>query len=599
MSFSAAGPHVIVVPGSVEQRGTDLSLALSGSASFCRPVTAHDGSSSFLLTAQLGAVEVEGVGADERLVLRLAPAVGSKGAEAALAEAAGTAAAAAAVVAGTAGPVETAGPAPAAAANGAATSAAAPAAAPAAAAPMPQSPTPAAAAAASEAGMELGKLQLPRLRGLDADAQGHVVQSVAVLALSCCADLLRHEGGVPGLKSMLAGGLQLLPCGSSAPGDAGGWGGGWRVRGRLPEAAAAVVARSPGGGLAAGASAQGHPLPEAGYWEYPYDATSSDVSDHGSEDGQGDMAGAAGAGGRSGREDGGSGSRSGVQQQPGECDDIFDMDGEVNGEGVAVGVQGSAPQAPASGMQQQKQPVVRRVITPEPEWVNAEPSHPSTSTSTGTGGHTQQHQAPATSNGAAAAAPGQPYANGVVVADASNHSTCSTSSSNGGNAANQMPAPAVIGADVTAAGAANIPADTSEQQPSASTVAGASSSSTPSTLPPHAAGPYHSQPLDIKSGAATAISSHAGPTTPSQHQQQQPPALGTTPGSVPKGSSLSKRTFSRAATKRYSVQVPPRVLMLHLKRFQADAKGRLTKIDTQVSLVQIVCSLYARRRTSV
>lgn len=57
------------VPGSVEQRGTDLAAALAGRKPFCRALTS--GGASLLLTAQLGEVFLEGAAAGRQLRLGL------------------------------------------------------------------------------------------------------------------------------------------------------------------------------------------------------------------------------------------------------------------------------------------------------------------------------------------------------------------------------------------------------------------------------------------------------------------------------------------------------------------------------------------------
>lgn len=80
VSFSVEQPRVIMVPGSVEQRGTHLHQALTGAAPFCRPVT-HDGV-ALVLTAQLGCTAVDGADGAQQLRLRVSPAgEGNKAAE--------------------------------------------------------------------------------------------------------------------------------------------------------------------------------------------------------------------------------------------------------------------------------------------------------------------------------------------------------------------------------------------------------------------------------------------------------------------------------------------------------------------------------------
>lgn len=61
--------QVHFVPGSVEQRGTDLSAALAGRRPFCRALTW--GGASLLLTAQLGETFLEGAVAGQQLLLGL------------------------------------------------------------------------------------------------------------------------------------------------------------------------------------------------------------------------------------------------------------------------------------------------------------------------------------------------------------------------------------------------------------------------------------------------------------------------------------------------------------------------------------------------
>jgi hypothetical protein len=61
--------QVHLVPGSVEQRGTDLAAALAGRRPFCRALSW--GGASLLLTAQLGEVFLEGADAGPQLMLGL------------------------------------------------------------------------------------------------------------------------------------------------------------------------------------------------------------------------------------------------------------------------------------------------------------------------------------------------------------------------------------------------------------------------------------------------------------------------------------------------------------------------------------------------
>jgi hypothetical protein len=62
---------VHLVPGSVEQRGTDLAAALAGRRPFCRPLSWSG--AALLLTAQLGDAVAEG-DAEQQLRLALRPA---------------------------------------------------------------------------------------------------------------------------------------------------------------------------------------------------------------------------------------------------------------------------------------------------------------------------------------------------------------------------------------------------------------------------------------------------------------------------------------------------------------------------------------------
>jgi hypothetical protein len=64
-------------------------------------------------------------------------------------------------------------------------------------------------------------------------------------------------------------------------------------------------------------------------------------------------------------------------------------------------------------------------------------------------------------------------------------------------------------------------------------------------------------------------------------------SLGRSPGGTPgslRRSSLRRRSSSccRTAHKSYRIYLPPQVLLLHLKRFQHDGRGRLNKLDTAV-----------------
>ncbi|GBF89794.1 ubiquitin carboxyl-terminal hydrolase [Raphidocelis subcapitata] len=245
VTFSDRLPSVVSVPGSVEQRGTDLERALSGAAPFCRPV-GHAGA-ALLLTAQLSRFGAEGASASPAAML----VVGSAGAPGG-APASGGALRLKLVAAG--------------------------------------EPTRKTNSLVGPAGIDLGLLPLPPAAAAAA-GRGRLLRAWAQLALDCMADLMRHEGGIKGLCAMLAGGARLAapPDGAAgrrraaaaaaddgASSSSSGEGGGdeylgWLIRGHLPRAAGR----------------------DAGYWEYP----NRDGADDGSDaDGEGDGGGAAAAG---------------------------------------------------------------------------------------------------------------------------------------------------------------------------------------------------------------------------------------------------------------------------------------------------------------
>lgn len=69
--------QVHFVPGSVEQRGTDMAAALAGRRPFCRALTS--GGASLLLTAQLGESPMDGAAAAGRQLTLTLKAAGEGG----------------------------------------------------------------------------------------------------------------------------------------------------------------------------------------------------------------------------------------------------------------------------------------------------------------------------------------------------------------------------------------------------------------------------------------------------------------------------------------------------------------------------------------
>eukprot|EP00775_Hariotina_reticulata_P009429 gene9429-9594_t len=357
VSFSLHDPQVILVPGSVEQRGTDVAAALAGTQPFTRPLTCSG--VALLLTAQLGDV------------------------------------------------------------------------------------------------------------GLPADASGALIQHWAQLVLNCMADLVLHEGGLTGLRAMMAGGLSLLRDSDAAavrasphpdPADDAA-GGGWKVRGHLPVAAS--------------------------YWEYP------------AADG------------------------AGAEEQ------VYTTSTErispnlasfcsTTAEGGALLLQQRALGCEQAAAVSPEKQLVRQQLGPGPSQAQ--------------GGEedmfTMDEDEDEQTGLGLAADPVQGW------------------EADGGTGEGEG-ASAVTGIQQVLRGPSlfrNQPVHIAAPRPRAADAAG---------------------PAGSLTGAS--------------------PAAGSTPGSLRRSSLRRKSaTFSRSAHKSYRVYLPPPVLMLHLKRFQHDGKGRLSKLDTVV-----------------
>lgn len=566
-------PQVVLVPGSVEQRGTDLARALAGEAAFCRPVTTQG--ASFLVTAQLGRPEVDGaaLAACGRLTLRVAAASGSRAGEEALA----------------------------------------------------------AAGSSGGGALVVGSLALPPLGRVAPDAQGELVQEVALLALAGAADIMVHEGGLQGLRSLLAGGLTLV-----ASGGGGGLVGeaGWLLRGRLPEEGQPGSTPSkflalPRGGASPllGASPPlgrtpllGDALAAGGYWEYPYDAGSTDggsSTDEGEDAGQEfeeareeegyeeeryeDAAESVGGISKASPGNGGAGGLYGEcvdvarsasggvpaggtdpepSRMPRPSDDIFAMDDEVEGkddDGACGGLAAAGAAAAARRARGGGFVGACRIVSLESADSSASTNLAPEGSGTVSGGSTLDTEP--------SPGPGSPREGHVGVS--------------GGPAVRRVPRRTRRRAVEVAAGeeeegsrglersssalsrqlsgssrgsSSGRPSSSSaaEGEASAGAASGAAASSGSYTSGPPSA------PVNISGGARDGAGAAATP----------PPALaGRSPalaGSLPSSLSSKRQQFVRPAYKRYALQVAPRVLVLHLKRFQQDLKGRLTKLDAAV-----------------
>jgi hypothetical protein len=503
VTFSAGLPSIVSVPGSVEQRGTDLARALSGAAPLCRPVGA--GGAALLLTAQLARGGEGPVAAPSPLAR--SPSV-SPSAASTLLQMAGRGAAAAAAVPG------------------------------AAAEPLVAGRLRLKLVAAGEpnkktdellgpwGAVDLGEVSLPQAAAARAGrGRARLLRAWAQLALDCMADLLRHEGGVKGLSAMLEGGAALVPPPEGAPGvaarqrareDAAGGGGeeedatgagsgsgdeeagggegpvdeylGWSLRGQLPRAAPAP---SSGKGAAAAGGGGG------GYWEYPY---REDAEQQPAAPGAVPAAGAAAHERAAASNDK---ARAAGPAAGGDDGEMFGMDDLAPEKQQAPGA-AKRPAAAAAPRPQQQQPVAG----------SDEPHMPHFRAGV--------RKVPAPEGGGDAAAFA---ANGLT-----------TSATSGG----------------------------APPERTGSTGAGsASSGSAPVDITPRRLG-----------GLTSAVAAAGSPFGRS-------PALGATP----RRSSLSARTFTRDASKSYQVYLPPRVLVLHLKRFAHDLArgGKLQKLDAPVA----------------
>lgn len=383
---------------------------------------------------------------------------------------------------------------------------------------------------------------LPLIQGVPSQQQGELVQTLSQLVLNCLADLLRQEGTLDGLKQLLAAGLQLQ-CSDT---DSSWLAPAWKVCGQLPHQSGSAVS----------------------YWEYPYDASTQ--SDQGSDPGSlsVDMRG------DEGEEGTGAGDLGGTHMggnKPFE-DGLFDMDGLDNDSGSdndyehACASDGHSSQAGWDSNATSSLPVMRIVTVDghDAHYYQHQPQQ-------------QQHQSwhSHLPNGVC-----HPTAAGGEVSRTS-ASSSSSSDSESSNSGTKHKGPCHDNDNSSSSSSYGCTTIGGEAEGVAcngihsSTIHGTAeeTSATQGVQPALPCVPA-SQPVNITTVSPLTETDLAGTSL-----------RGGTPGSG-RPSSLSKRSFSRQAFKSYRVQVPPRVLMLHLKRFQQDFKGRLIKLDTPVSFDQ-------------
>uniref|UniRef100_A0A383WDQ4 Uncharacterized protein n=1 Tax=Tetradesmus obliquus TaxID=3088 RepID=A0A383WDQ4_TETOB len=290
VSFSEQHPEVILVPGSMEQRGTDLAATLAGHKPFCRALSWQG--AALLLTAQLqqqdGAMQQQqglGAGFGSSRTRR-----GSAGSATNAEQQQQQQQQQAEDVAGSSSACSQ---------------------------QLLLLGLKAAGEAGSAAGgrpLQLGQVQLPNLPDDVADTvRANLLQAWAQLVLDCMADLVAYKGSLHGLQAMLQGPLQLLHNSSSEAASAPMTGqyleaaaeeGAWKLvmisrcltrllvrllvqRQQQAAALAAALAaydwevRSAGSGAVAAAARA--PAAAGGYWEYLVDDSSSSSSSSSSD----------------------------------------------------------------------------------------------------------------------------------------------------------------------------------------------------------------------------------------------------------------------------------------------------------------------------
>jgi len=386
---------------------------------------------------------------------------------------------------------------------------------------------------------------------LSGEDSAALLQHWAQLLLNCMADLVACEGGLTGLQDMVRGSISLMPAGEQRaalrPGylDADSLEGQWKVRGQLP-------------GAARGQDKQQQQ--QQGYWEYPAgdaeeaeEAATAATADSreaspvavglSSAASPGSAAAATGsirpAGSMQQQQQGlqpqgiaAAGARE--SQELGGCEDMFAMD-EEGGGGAEQQEQGPCWQL-TQGWQgdvlssgSSSNLAGSRAARPGSSLGSRDGDDSSSSTGRGM---SPFKKVPLSPSGPTAA-----------------HTSSSSSSTGGAGLADEA------GLAVTAAEEAY-----GSLMPQVSSAA---------SRPVDIVQPLQGSPPD--SCSLTGRSPLVG-------------SAGGTPGSL-RRSSLRRRSSScsRTAHKAYRIYLPPQVLLLHLKRFQHDGRGRLNKLDTAVA----------------
>jgi hypothetical protein len=388
---------------------------------------------------------------------------------------------------------------------------------------------------------------------LSGEDSAALLQHWAQLVLNCMADLVHCEGGISGLRAMAAGGLSLLPGDSWRLAlrrgyvEAGSLEGHWKVRGQLPPATSAPAAGTAGGDAdAAGDAAQEvEQQRQQGFWEYPA-GEADDVDD-------GPAAAAQGADGV----DAGSGIEGAGSVQAADSSCLSPALSSASAVASSPGVMQGSPQlqtAVAAGGD-----VGDDVFAMDEEGQNEVGSEQQAQ-----GPHDQQAQGwqgDALSSASSSTLGGKATRSGSCSLGSRDGEEGSTSTSRSVSLFRKVPL-----SPSTSAVAGEADADGSSN--------GAVAIQPP--LPPAAASlPVNIKPLQGSPPAGVSVS----------------PLGGVCGGSTPLGASSSLRrsslrrrssSCSRTAHKSYRIYLPPQVLLLHLKRFQHDGRGRLNKLDTAV-----------------
>lgn len=415
---------------------------------------------------------------------------------------------------------------------------------------------------------------------LSGEDSAALLQHWAQLVLNCMADLVHYEGGIRGLQATAAGGLSLLPADSSRQAlrrgyvDAGSLEGQWKVRGQLPPATSAPAAGTAGGGAEAAGDAAQEALQQQqqqGYWEYP--AGEADDADDAAAaaactDGVDAGSASAGAGsvqaGDSGCLSPAPSSASAVGSSPGAAAAVAAAAGGDSSptrrhEGLQV--QTAATTAVTTGAE-----IGDDMFAMDEEGQNEAGSEQQEQGPQGQ--QTQGWQGDALSSASSSTLGGKALHSGSCSLGSRDGEEGSTSTSRSVSLFRKVPlSPSTSGvageADAAVHGDADTKGAVAIQPPAAAAAAAVFSQ------------PVNIQPLQGSPPAGVGLSPVVGGSS------------GRTPlgaSGSPRRSSLRRRSSScsRTAHKSYRIYLPPQVLLLHLKRFQHDRRGRLNKLDTAV-----------------